>query len=365
MPTGYPAAIDNFTDPAPTDNLNTAAVLHSSLHTNVNDAINAIETELGVNPKGAALSVAARLSAIDSAINGKISSTFFHAAFGVATLDGSSMLVENVDAGKITTGSINVARIPNLSGAKINGTGSGGAAIPVDAVPSLPTSQITSGTFATARIPNLDASKITTGTIDPARLPSSVTANANSRVVADIAGRDAIPSGERVNGLIVTVLSPLTQWTWRTDTGAWKQTGAPGYLDEPDLEFTEATDQVAFTSTTPTPGTANCFQAFNGQQSGQVWVGVHGNFESNLVGAIVYIGFEVRTGSVAGGGSSVVAFDSDKTIANGNTTRILCGDEWLVTGLTPGTVYNARTLHMITSSNGDIFNRRVTVKPVH
>ena len=365
MATGYPAAIDNFTDPTPTDNLNTPAVLHTTEHTNVNDAINAIETELGTNPKGAALSVKARLDAIDAAINGKLSSSFFHAAFGVATLDAGSMLVENVDAGKITSGTIAVARIPNLSGAKINGTGSGGAAIPVDAVPSLPASQVTSGTFNAARIPSLDGTIITTGTINAARLPSSVTANANSRVVADVAARDAIPGAERVNGLLVTVLSPFTLYAWRTDNSTWNQIGGPGAISEPNLEFTEATDHLAFTNTTFGAGTANCFVAFNGPQSGQAWVGVHANFESNTAGAIVYIGFEVRNSASAGGGSQIVVPDSDKSIANGNTTRLLCGDEWLVTGLTPGQAYNARVMHLITSSNGDIFNRRVTVKPVH
>ena len=45
------------------------------------------------------------------------------------------------------------------------------AALGTSAIPNLPTSKITSGTFDSARIPSLAASDIVTGTIDSARLP--------------------------------------------------------------------------------------------------------------------------------------------------------------------------------------------------
>jgi hypothetical protein len=53
-----------------------------------------------------------------------------------------------IDASQITTGTLDAARLPNLSA-----------------------SQITSGTFATALIPNLDAAKITTGIFNADRIP--------------------------------------------------------------------------------------------------------------------------------------------------------------------------------------------------
>ena len=46
------------------------------------------------------------------------------------------------------------------------------AALGTSAIPNLPTSKITSGTFDSARIPSLSASDIITGTIDSARIPS-------------------------------------------------------------------------------------------------------------------------------------------------------------------------------------------------
>lgn len=220
MATAYPGGIDSFNDPTGGDNLDTALVLHTTQHTNVNDAVQAIETELGVNPKGAALSVAARLSAIDTSLSNKLNSSAFHAAFGVATLDGSSKLVENVDAGKINSGVLAVARIPNHSGALILGTGSGGAAIPVDAVPNLPASKTTSGTFALAQIPGLPGSQITSGTVVRARLPADIASNA--LVKADVAARDTIAAADRIDGLMVYVRSPKSLWMWRADNSTWE-----------------------------------------------------------------------------------------------------------------------------------------------
>ena len=60
MTTAYPGGIDNFTNPAATDTL--ASVSHSAQHANANDAIEAIENTLGVNPQGSYASVAARLT---------------------------------------------------------------------------------------------------------------------------------------------------------------------------------------------------------------------------------------------------------------------------------------------------------------
>jgi len=220
MPTVYPGAIDNFTDPTAVDSLSTPAVLHTTQHTNVNDAVNAIETELGVNPKGSDLSVADRLAAIDLELNAKLDSGAYHQPFGVATLDGASKLVEEVDAAKMTSGTLAVARIPNLSGAKILGTGGGGAPIPVDAVPDLPASKTTSGSFDAARIPNLDAAKINSGVFSKARIPTDF--GAAPVVRADIAGRDAISIANRTDGMMVFVRSPNSLWMWRDEIDKWQ-----------------------------------------------------------------------------------------------------------------------------------------------
>ena len=66
-------------------------------------------------------------------------------------------------------------------------------AIDLDAaeIPNIDASKITSGSIADARIPNLDASKITTGSIADARIPASAvsqhaTSFDDNKIVNDI-----------------------------------------------------------------------------------------------------------------------------------------------------------------------------------
>ena len=63
MATSYPDGLDNFTNPTASDYLDSATVPHATQHANANDAIEAIETELGTDPKGTYASVKARLDA--------------------------------------------------------------------------------------------------------------------------------------------------------------------------------------------------------------------------------------------------------------------------------------------------------------
>jgi hypothetical protein len=66
MATNYPASIDNFVNPAGTATLNSPD--HAGQHTDINDAVEAIETELGTLPKGSKASVKARLDDVDTAL---------------------------------------------------------------------------------------------------------------------------------------------------------------------------------------------------------------------------------------------------------------------------------------------------------
>jgi hypothetical protein len=69
----YPTGYDAFTNPAGSDPLNTSgAKLHSTQHGQANDAIEAIEAELGLSPSGSEATVADRLTAIEATIGGGI-----------------------------------------------------------------------------------------------------------------------------------------------------------------------------------------------------------------------------------------------------------------------------------------------------
>jgi hypothetical protein len=69
MATNYPASIDNFFNPAGTATL--ASPDHAGQHTDINDAVEAIETELGTLPKGSKASVKVRLDDVDTAITAR------------------------------------------------------------------------------------------------------------------------------------------------------------------------------------------------------------------------------------------------------------------------------------------------------
>ena len=70
MPTDYPAGLDDFDNPsdADGDQLDTPGVLHDEQHANANDAIEAIEAELGTLPSGAQATVRDRFEYIEDAV---------------------------------------------------------------------------------------------------------------------------------------------------------------------------------------------------------------------------------------------------------------------------------------------------------
>ena len=117
----------------------------------------------------------------DSATVSAIITADVDAAF-VAALGTSA--IPNLPTSKITSGTFDSARLPSLSASDIITGTIDSARIPslapsdthgtfADAqIPSLAASKITSGTFDSARIPALASSDIITGTIDSGRLPS-------------------------------------------------------------------------------------------------------------------------------------------------------------------------------------------------
>ena len=69
MATAYPGAIDDFTNPTSSDTLNSVTVPHATQHSDLNDAVEAIETALGTNPEGGAADVSARIGALETTVD--------------------------------------------------------------------------------------------------------------------------------------------------------------------------------------------------------------------------------------------------------------------------------------------------------
>lgn len=68
MSTQYPASLDNFTNPTATDRLNSVTVPHHQQHADLNDAVEAIQTVLGINPAGSHLTIKDRIIEVESDI---------------------------------------------------------------------------------------------------------------------------------------------------------------------------------------------------------------------------------------------------------------------------------------------------------
>lgn len=88
----YPSGLDTFDRKNPTDPLSDG---HAELHNDISTAVEAIETELGTNPSGAEATVAARLTAGESATSGAQSTA--DAAIPKATLDAQTVLAAVAD----------------------------------------------------------------------------------------------------------------------------------------------------------------------------------------------------------------------------------------------------------------------------
>ena len=127
--------------------------------------------------------------------------------------------INNVDGGKIASGTVAADRIANLDAAK---TTSG--VFDAARIPNLDSSKITGGTLDTTRIPNLDASKITSGTLPVERGGTGQTSIAGIRTSLNIDGIANTSNQSSIN-FIATIypnrIGPrYTTWSGVGDGGA-------------------------------------------------------------------------------------------------------------------------------------------------
>lgn len=116
----------------------------------------------------------------------------------------------------------------------------------------------------------------------------------------------------------------------------------------------------------------DCGVAFVAPSSGRVmiyWTAVVDIAQASNASA--YVSPVVRTGGTVGSGSTVLpAADNNARRATRSTvgtdeggSRNRAGCSYLLTGLTPGSTYNVRLEHRVTSQTGETFHRAVQVVP--
>ena len=161
------------------------------------------------------------ITGLVAALAGKSDTGHVHSGADITSGTVPLARLPNLPASQTTSGVFDAARIPALAMSAITGlvaalagksdTGhvhSGAditsGTVPLARLPSLPASQTNSGTFDAARIPALDASKVSTGAFDPARIPSLDASKVGSGVF-DVA---------RIPNLSTSKISDLLDLVW-------------------------------------------------------------------------------------------------------------------------------------------------------
>lgn len=160
MTTSYPGAFDSLVNPTATDSLDSATVPHAAQHANANDAIEAIQITLGINPQGSGSTVVARLNTLDSTVgtaNSTANTALANAATAQSTADTKVASVSGSSPISVTTGTTPTVSIAAAS------TSVSGAVQLTDSISS--TSITTAATPASVKSAyDLAATKAGTGT---------------------------------------------------------------------------------------------------------------------------------------------------------------------------------------------------------
>lgn len=137
------------------------------------------------------------------------------------------------------------------------------------------------------------------------------------------------------------------------------------------VQVNDLTMITGFTSTTPTAGSPVVGLTFVAPASGMVYVTVTGSLASNVNGNVAQLGYELRAGNVIGSGTSLLAASFNRSaqtseaVNSGAAARLCASNRFLAAGLTPGSTYNARTMHWVApGGSGTVYYRALLVEPV-
>jgi hypothetical protein len=148
--------------------------------------------------------------------------------------------------------------------------------------------------------------------------------------------------------------------------------GATGNVPQP-VSVSDAPSLAVALSTTYAAGTPALGTAFTAPATGKVYITVGGRIRLDSNNNTMYLGYEVRAGATVGSGTVQQAADNGRAIAiGGNATGLTfvfggSSRRLLLTGLTPGSSYNVRTMHACQTAgtvNGTLLNRDLLIEPV-
>lgn len=151
------------------------------------------------------------------------------------------------------------------------------------------------------------------------------------------------------------------EW-WNATTSAWVVDDArPTIVTAVDTDA-GTTTSTSFT-TTLTGAAANVSVAFTAPASGKALVRALAFMKTDTAGLDMYFGARI---TVTSGGATFYT-PTDQECAKSDPDRfVTCMNEYIVTGLTPGTSYTAVGVHKVQAGGtvGNYDDRRITVQPI-
>jgi hypothetical protein len=121
-----------------------------------------------------------------------------------------------------------------------------------------------------------------------------------------------------------------------------------------------STSSTAYTATLA-GGTA-CGLSFIAPPSGQVYVSNNMAAFNGIAGGYALCTIRVRTGGVVGSGADVFAASDDEAVYT-SFDDLSASRRTLVTGLTPGSTYNAQQLFRVLSNTANYQRKKLIVEP--
>jgi hypothetical protein len=149
--------------------------------------------------------------------------------------------------------------------------------------------------------------------------------------------------------------------------------GATTPTPPPIASTSDGADQ-AVSSTAYTAGSPQVGVTFTAPTSGTVLILFGARPQTNTIGVRCHVSVAVRTGSTIGSGTVIAAASDQCSVETGQPTvaggagdgsRLQASRHRVITGLSPGSTYNARTEHKVSvAGSGNVFFRNIDVIPL-